>query len=83
MNGASPRCYANAEERAPFLCELQAIAKREGRGYLARDQNCMPLFQEEVSNGMVWAGRVDWSLRSSLLLQRSNLSTFSLPAGGH
>ena len=48
MNGASPRCYANAEERAAFLCQLQALAKREGRGYLASDRNGMPLFQEKI-----------------------------------
>ena len=50
MNGASAtgRCYANAEERAAFLCQLQALAKREGRGYLASDRNGMPLFQEKI-----------------------------------
>ena len=48
MNGASPRCYANAEERAAFLCELQKLAKRENRGYLAADRNGMPLLQDEI-----------------------------------
>ena len=62
MNGASPRCYANADERGAVLCESQAIAKREGRGYLACDRNGLSVFgcfrrryvlvQEEVSNGM-------------------------------
>ena len=59
MNGASPRCYANVEERAAFLCQLQALAKRENRGYLADDRNGMPLFQEEiraVPGGFEWKG---------------------------
>jgi hypothetical protein len=48
MSQASPRCYANAEERAAFQTELQALAKRENRGYLAADRNGMPLFQEKI-----------------------------------
>ena len=47
MNGASPRCYANSEERAAFLCQLQALAKRKGGGYLASDRNGR-LFQEKI-----------------------------------
>ena len=61
MNCASPRCYANAEERAAFLCQLQALEKRENRGYLAADRNGMPLFQEEIravpgGTGFEWKG---------------------------
>ena len=48
MSQASPRCYANAEERAAFQRELQALAKRENRGYLAAVRNGMPLFQEKI-----------------------------------
>ena len=48
MNGASPRCYANAEERAAFLRELQKISKRESRGYLGVAPRGDPLFAEEI-----------------------------------
>ena len=48
MNGGSPRCYANAEERAAFLCELQKISKRESRGYLGVAPRGDPLFAEEI-----------------------------------
>ena len=49
MNGGSPRCYANAEERAAFLCELQKISKRESRGYLGVAPRGDPLFQEHIT----------------------------------
>ena len=48
MSQACTRCYANPEERAAFLRELQALSKRENRGYLAADRNGMPLFQEKM-----------------------------------
>ena len=48
MSQACTRCYANPEERAAFQKELQALAKRENRGYLAADRNGMPLFQEKI-----------------------------------
>ena len=48
VSQACTRCYANPEERAAFQRELQALAKRENRGYLAADRNGMPLFQEKI-----------------------------------
>ena len=48
MNGGSPRCYANAEERAAFLCELQKISKRESRGYVGVAPRGDPLFQDKI-----------------------------------
>ena len=56
MNGASPRCYASAEETAAFLYELQKLAKRENRGYLAADRNGMPLFTDSGSTGFEFQG---------------------------